>query len=218
MPPGRPSEVRGVKLRPDLRGSSTRRGRRDRRRRRPGPPLPEGAGGRHAGADRAVPGRGVRPVRPAADPPAGRRGRDPGDVPPGVPQPAAVGPEPGRCGPGCSGSRSTGAGPGWAGGPGGRSWPTTCTRRPARDDADDSAELVAEIRVALAGLRPEYRSVFVLFHEQGRSYEEIAAAHGRPVGTIKTWLHRTRLEVLTHLRRRGMVPAGEPTEPPATRR
>jgi RNA polymerase sigma factor (sigma-70 family) len=84
----------------------------------------------------------------------------------------------------------------------------------ARDDSDDSSELVAEIRQALTALRPEYRSVFVLFHEQGRSYEEIAAAHGRPVGTIKTWLHRTRLEVLTHLRRRGMVPAEEPAARP----
>ena len=88
----------------------------------------------------------------------------------------------------------------------------------ARDDTDDSVELVVEIRRALADMRPDYQSVFVLFHEQGRSYEEIAAAHGRPVGTIKTWLHRTRLEVLTHLRRRGMVPAAEPTEPPAAHR
>ena len=91
----------------------------------------------------------------------------------------------------------------------------------ARDDSDDSVELVAEIRRALAGMRPEYQSVFVLFHEQGHSYEEIAAVHGRPVGTIKTWLHRTRLEVLTHLRRRGMVPpadtAEEPADPPAAR-
>ena len=98
-----------------------------------------------------------------------------------------------------------------------RTWMSRRARRPeladylqetaARDDADDSTELVAEIRAALADLRPEYRSVFVLFHEQGCSYEDIAAAHGRPVGTIKTWLHRTRLEVLTRLRRRGMVPA-----------
>jgi RNA polymerase sigma-70 factor (ECF subfamily) len=85
----------------------------------------------------------------------------------------------------------------------------------ARDDSDDSGEMVVEIRRALAGMRPEYQSVFVLFHEQGRSYEEIAAVHGRPVGTIKTWLHRTRLEVLTHLRRRGMVPPAESTEEPA---
>jgi RNA polymerase sigma-70 factor (ECF subfamily) len=50
--------------------------------------------------------------------------------------------------------------------------------------------------------------VFVLFHEQGQLYEDIAAALGRPVGTIKTWLHRARLEVLERLRRRGMVPPG----------
>jgi RNA polymerase sigma-70 factor (ECF subfamily) len=72
--------------------------------------------------------------------------------------------------------------------------------------ADDSAELISEIQLALAELRWEYRSVFVLFHEQGQPYEEIAEALDRPVGTIKTWLHRARLEVLDRLRRRGMVP------------
>jgi len=71
---------------------------------------------------------------------------------------------------------------------------------------DDSAELLREIRAALADLRLEYRTVFVLFHEQGQPYEDIAQALGRPVGTIKTWLHRARLEVLERLRRRGMVP------------
>ena len=96
-----------------------------------------------------------------------------------------------------------------------RTWITQRVRRPELADylqettpaapADDSAELVHEIRAALAELRPEYRSVFVLFHEQGQPYEEIAEALGRPVGTIKTWLHRARLEVLDRLRRRGMV-------------
>lgn len=81
---------------------------------------------------------------------------------------------------------------------------------PAREEADDSTELQAELRDALQTLRPEYRSVFVLYHEQGRPYEEIAEAVGRPVGTIKTWLHRARLELLTYLRQRGMVPASSP--------
>ena len=31
------------------------------------------------------------------------------------------------------------------------------------------------------------------------------SALDRPVGTIKTWLHRARLEVLERLRQRGMV-------------
>jgi RNA polymerase sigma-70 factor (ECF subfamily) len=58
----------------------------------------------------------------------------------------------------------------------------------------------------------EYRSVFVMFHEQGLPYEDIAGALDRPVGTVKTWLHRARLEILARLRERGMVPEDEPRE------
>ena len=96
-----------------------------------------------------------------------------------------------------------------------RTWMAQRVRRPELVDylqdtatgpaPDDSTELVAEIRDAVAALRPDYRSVFVLFHEHGHPYDEIAAAMDRPVGTVKTWLHRARLEVLEHLKRRGMV-------------
>jgi RNA polymerase sigma-70 factor (ECF subfamily) len=79
--------------------------------------------------------------------------------------------------------------------------------------ADDSAETAREIRAAVDALRPEYREVFVLFHEQNLPYEEIAEAVGRPVGTVKTWLHRARLEVLDRLRARGVVPAEPLPEP-----
>jgi RNA polymerase sigma factor (sigma-70 family) len=75
---------------------------------------------------------------------------------------------------------------------------------PARPD-DDSAELGREIRAAVDRLRPEYHGVFLLYHELGQSYDDIASALNRPVGTIKTWLHRARLEVLDRLRKRGMV-------------
>jgi RNA polymerase sigma-70 factor (ECF subfamily) len=71
--------------------------------------------------------------------------------------------------------------------------------------ADDSAELISEIQTAVDRMRLDYRSAFVMFHEQGQSYEDIAEAMAKPVGTVKTWLHRARLEVLEHLRRRGMV-------------
>lgn len=76
---------------------------------------------------------------------------------------------------------------------------------PSRANEDDAAELTREIQAAVSALRWEYRSVFVLFHEQGQPYEQIAEALDKPVGTIKTWLHRARLEVLDHLRRRGMI-------------
>jgi RNA polymerase sigma-70 factor (ECF subfamily) len=97
-----------------------------------------------------------------------------------------------------------------------RTWLAQRARRPEPVDylhdtapgrpADDTAELAAEIQAAVADLRLDYRSAFVLYHEQGLPYEEIAATLGRPVGTVKTWLHRARLEVLERLRRRGMVP------------
>lgn len=98
-----------------------------------------------------------------------------------------------------------------------RTWLAQRVRRPELADylqdvaasrpEDDSAELLREIAAALQELRPEYRCVFVLFHEKGQPYEDIAEALERPVGTIKTWLHRARLEVLDRLRQRGMVPA-----------
>lgn len=78
---------------------------------------------------------------------------------------------------------------------------------------DDSTELRTEIVAAVDSLRDDYREVFVLFHEQGQSYEEIAEVVGRPVGTIKTWLHRARLSILERLRTRGLVP-DEPSTPP----
>ena len=69
---------------------------------------------------------------------------------------------------------------------------------------DDSAELVREIRFALDDLRPEFREVFVLFHEHHQSYEEIARALHCPIGTVKTWLHRARAQLAEGLSRRGV--------------
>jgi RNA polymerase sigma-70 factor (ECF subfamily) len=83
-----------------------------------------------------------------------------------------------------------------------------------RRPCDDSAEMAREILAAVDALRAEYREVFVLFHELGRSYEEIAEAVGRPVGTVKTWLHRARLEILERLRTRGLVPDEEEPQTP----
>jgi RNA polymerase sigma-70 factor (ECF subfamily) len=97
-----------------------------------------------------------------------------------------------------------------------RTWLAQRARRPelvdylhdtvAGQPDDDTGELLGEIRSALSDLRVEYRTVFLLFHEQGQPYEAIAQTLDRPVGTIKTWLHRARLEILERLRQRGMLP------------
>ena len=100
-----------------------------------------------------------------------------------------------------------------------RTWASKRGKRPepvdflpetlAAPPPDDSVELRRELTAALATLRPEYRTAFVLYHEQGQDYGAIALKLGRPVGTIKTWLHRARLELLDHLRNRGLVETDE---------
>lgn len=76
--------------------------------------------------------------------------------------------------------------------------------------ADPAADILSarhleeEIQFVLGRMRPEYRMALVLFHEQERSYLEIAEILERPVGTIKTWVHRARQELLEQLRSRGI--------------
>ena len=85
---------------------------------------------------------------------------------------------------------------------------------PDRPADGPPAELVDTIRGSVDGLRDDYRLVFVLFHEQGQSYDEIAVAVGRPVGTVKTWLHRARAQVLADLKKAGLVDEGEAVSGP----
>jgi RNA polymerase sigma-70 factor (ECF subfamily) len=94
----------------------------------------------------------------------------------------------------------------------------TRKRRPAGSDAlidqlpDDAPDLAAarhlaeEVHLALAEVRDDYRQAFVLFHEQELSYAEIAETMEVPLGTVKTWVHRARRELIDLLRRRGALP------------
>lgn len=63
----------------------------------------------------------------------------------------------------------------------------------------ESRELGSLIEEAVARLRPEYRSCILLRHVEGRSYEEIAEALDLPLGTVKTYIHRARLELRAYL-------------------
>lgn len=53
-----------------------------------------------------------------------------------------------------------------------------------------SSEELAALRTCLDRLDPEQRRWVVAAYLDGESREEIAARADRPVGTIKTWLHR----------------------------
>ncbi|MBM4194325.1 MAG: sigma-70 family RNA polymerase sigma factor [Gemmatimonadetes bacterium] len=70
-------------------------------------------------------------------------------------------------------------------------------------DAMEARELGGSIEKAIAKLRPEYRACIMLRHVEDRSYEEIAATLDLPLGTVKTYIHRARIELrgyLEHLR------------------
>jgi RNA polymerase sigma-70 factor (ECF subfamily) len=63
----------------------------------------------------------------------------------------------------------------------------------------ESKELGAAIERAVAKLRPDYRACILLRHVEGRAYEEIAETLDLPLGTVKTYIHRARLELREHL-------------------
>jgi RNA polymerase sigma-70 factor (ECF subfamily) len=82
---------------------------------------------------------------------------------------------------------------------------------PRSHDDPEGNELAVAVRVAVDSLRDDYREVFLLYHETGQGYDEIAAIVNRPVGTIKTWLHRARHMILEQLTQSGLVsPAEKP--------
>jgi len=54
----------------------------------------------------------------------------------------------------------------------------------------ENRELAEAMRVAIAGLRPEYRELVLLRHFAGLSYQDIADLEGMPLGTVKNKLFR----------------------------
>ena len=56
----------------------------------------------------------------------------------------------------------------------------------------EEAEFRTQVEEQLQELSAVERSVLVLYHQEERSYEQIAAALNMPVGTIRTHLHRGR--------------------------
>ena len=59
----------------------------------------------------------------------------------------------------------------------------------------ENKELGSQIEAAIGRLRPEYRAATLLRHVEGHSYQEIAEIMDVPLGTVKTYIHRARLEL-----------------------
>jgi len=84
------------------------------------------------------------------------------------------------------------------------------TRQETTDSAAEGAatavrgsELAEEIELCLKQLKPQMRECFLLFYRKQLSCAEIAEQLDRPEGTIKTWLHRSRMHLAEALRQRG---------------
>jgi RNA polymerase sigma-70 factor (ECF subfamily) len=69
----------------------------------------------------------------------------------------------------------------------------------------EARNLAEEVERALSTLRVEYRQAFLLFHQHELSYAQISATLDCPLGTVKTWVHRARRELIVQLKDRGVV-------------
>ncbi len=76
---------------------------------------------------------------------------------------------------------------------------------PATGRRSGAIDLAEELQLALGKVREEYRTCFLLFHEQELSITEVAEIMKAPEGTVKTWLHRARRELAAALIDRGVV-------------
>lgn len=78
---------------------------------------------------------------------------------------------------------------------------------PVPDQRHDSEAglILEEVRLALQELRGDYQKVFKMFHFEQKSYDEIAAQLNVPQGTVKTWCHRARRELVQLLARRDNI-------------
>lgn len=65
--------------------------------------------------------------------------------------------------------------------------------------------LAEEMEHVLGSIRKEYRDAFTLFHKKEMCYNEISEELGVPLGTVKTWVHRARRELIEKLRKRGAL-------------
>lgn len=66
---------------------------------------------------------------------------------------------------------------------------------PSADEAAARERLPDDMQAAIAGLAPEFRAAVVLCDVVGLNYEEIAAALGVPIGTVRSRIHRGRAQL-----------------------
>lgn len=87
----------------------------------------------------------------------------------------------------------------------------------APDAALERSEDERLLAAAIAKLSDEHRAVLVLKDIDGEKYEDIAATLGIPIGTVRSRLHRARLELRHLIAPRSIGLDDEPADEPADR-
>jgi RNA polymerase sigma-70 factor (ECF subfamily) len=72
---------------------------------------------------------------------------------------------------------------------------------PTLQTSDPEAGVEMDVEVMLGRLPEKYRQVITLFYLEQKSYEEVGALLGIPLGTVKTFLYRAKKELLKMSRR-----------------
>ncbi|MFG0263986.1 MAG: RNA polymerase sigma factor [Rhodopirellula sp. JB055] len=73
------------------------------------------------------------------------------------------------------------------------------------DSPANGIQATQSLRDAMESLTISSRRAFELVHFDGMSYEQAAQVMGHPAGTIKTWVHRARMQVINRVREAGGV-------------
>ncbi len=56
-------------------------------------------------------------------------------------------------------------------------------------------ENIEELMLELETLRPAYKTALLLYYKEGLEYKEISEAMSIPINTVKTFMHRAKLEL-----------------------
>ena len=84
----------------------------------------------------------------------------------------------------------------------------------ADEDGQQQAadSLREEVSLAMLSLPAKQQEAFRLFHELELNYTEIAERMSCPLGTVKTWVHRARRQMVQRLRDRSVL-GGQKNQP-----
>jgi RNA polymerase sigma factor (sigma-70 family) len=101
------------------------------------------------------------------------------------------------------------------------SLPDDSERLPGRERSPEQvytdSHLDPDVQRALDALHPDFRVAVVLCDIEGLSYEEIATTLGIKLGTVRSRIHRGRLQLREALRHRAPRAAARPLEEASTR-